>query len=70
MEDIALSARLRRVCRPVCLRRRITSSARRWREHGILRTIIEMWILRLAYFIGVPPAKLSAVYERRSAFRQ
>lgn len=69
MEDIALSSRLRRACRPVCLRTRVTTSARRWQEHGVITTIIEMWLLRLAFFLRVSPAALRAVYERRSARR-
>ena len=31
MEDVALSARLKRVGRPLCLAARVTTSGRRWR---------------------------------------
>lgn len=62
MEDIALSARLKRVGPPLCLRARVTTSSRRWREHGILRTVFFMWRLRLAYFIGADPAQLAQRY--------
>ena len=69
MEDIALSARLKRVSRPFALHARVTTSARRWREYGTLRTVLLMWRLRLAYFFGVDPRRLagfqtSAVIQR------
>ena len=62
MEDIALSARLKRIGPPLCLRARVTTSSRRWRENGILRTVFFMWRLRLAYFIGADPARLAQRY--------
>lgn len=63
MEDIALSRLLKRVCRPVCLRLPVTTSARRWQQHGVLRTILRMWWLRGAYFLGVSPGRLSHHYH-------
>jgi len=62
MEDIALSARLRRVSAPLCLSQRCTTSARRWESRGVLRTIILMWWLRLQYALGVAPARLARAY--------
>ena len=63
MEDIALSTQLRRRCRPVCLRLRVLTSARRWVQGGVLRTVLLMWGLRLAYFMGVAPARLADWYR-------
>ncbi len=65
MEDIALSAKLRRQSRPVCVNSKIKASARRWQENGILRTILLMWVLRLLYFIGVSPKVLHEWYYRK-----
>jgi len=62
MEDIALSARLKRLARPVCLHARVTTAARRWRQHGTLRTVLLMWRLRLGYFFGADPTKLAQRY--------
>lgn len=62
MEDIELSKRLKRLGRPACLRARVTTSGRRWARHGALRTILMMWRLRLAYFLGADPAQLAARY--------
>jgi rSAM/selenodomain-associated transferase 2 len=62
MEDVALSARLKRVSRPLCLSARVTTSARRWRRQGTLRTVLLMWRLRLAYFFGSDPNWLAKAY--------
>ncbi len=62
MEDVALSAHLKRISRPFCNRTRVTTSARRWRQHGTLRTMFLMWRLRLAYFLGADPAELARRY--------
>jgi rSAM/selenodomain-associated transferase 2 len=64
MEDVALSKRLKRIARPVCLRERVTTSSRRWEQNGTVRTILLMWGLRLLYFLGADPAKLAAAYYR------
>ncbi|MCT0198650.1 TIGR04283 family arsenosugar biosynthesis glycosyltransferase [Synechococcus sp. CS-1325] len=63
MEDIELSARLRRRSSPVCLRAKVVTSSRRWRRHGITRTIVTMWWLRLAYACGVPSSMLARFYR-------
>ncbi len=62
MEDVALSARLKRITHPLCLSARVTASGRRWREHGLFRTILLMWRLRLRYFFGADPARLARDY--------
>lgn len=62
MEDIALSRRLKRSARPVCLRARVVTSSRRWEQQGILRTVALMWTLRLAWFLGVPSEYLARIY--------
>ena len=63
MEDIALSKRLKRASRPLCLRQRAITSGRRWETHGVFRTILLMWRLRLAYFLGADPAALAGRYR-------
>jgi rSAM/selenodomain-associated transferase 2 len=62
MEDIALSKRLKRAGRPLCLRERVVTSGRRWEANGILATILLMWRLRLAYFFGADPKELARQY--------
>ena len=63
MEDVALSAALKRVSRPLCLRERVTTSGRRWESHGVIRTIALMWWLRLRYFFGTSPERLAEIYR-------
>ncbi|MBI4756806.1 MAG: TIGR04283 family arsenosugar biosynthesis glycosyltransferase [Betaproteobacteria bacterium] len=62
MEDIELSKRLRRRSRPACLAARVTTSGRRWEKHGVWRTILLMWRLRLRHFLGADPARLAREY--------
>jgi rSAM/selenodomain-associated transferase 2 len=62
MEDIALSKQLKRKSRPLCLRERVITSGRRWEEHGVLKTVVLMWRLRLAYYFGADPAELARQY--------
>ncbi len=62
MEDIALSAQLKRHSRPLCLPARVSTSGRRWDQHGVVRTILTMWRLRLAYALGADPSALARAY--------
>ena len=64
MEDIALSKALRRIARPACVGVRLVTSSRRWEEKGVLRTVVLMWRLRLAYATGTSPAQLVRRYYR------
>jgi hypothetical protein len=63
MEDIDLCRRLRKIGRPLCLGDAVTTSARRWRQNGILRTIFLMWGLRLGFWLGIPPNRLARWYR-------
>lgn len=62
MEDVDLSRQLRRVVWPLCLREKVMTSSRRWRKHGVLRTIALMWFLRAAYVLGASPVWLKRRY--------
>lgn len=62
MEDVELSSRLRQFTKPVCLTATIGTSARRWKQGGIVSTIFKMWGLRMAYFFGVPASILARWY--------
>ena len=62
MEDIALSKILKSISPPLCLKSPVLTSGRRWERHGVLRTILKMWSLRLAYFFGADPVRLAKVY--------
>ncbi|MEZ5786063.1 MAG: TIGR04283 family arsenosugar biosynthesis glycosyltransferase [Xanthobacteraceae bacterium] len=62
MEDVALSDQLKRAGPPLCLARRAITSGRRWENHGVMRTIVLMWRLRLAYRLGAEPDALARTY--------
>ncbi len=64
MEDLELSRRLKKISAPACLRSRVITSSRRWETRGILRTVLLMWSLRLAWFLGVSPKRLHRIYYR------
>jgi len=64
MEDVELSKRLRRLAVPRRIPGPIVTAARRWQRDGILRTVLEMWRLRLGYFFGEAPELLAARYYR------
>ncbi|MBF6989462.1 TIGR04283 family arsenosugar biosynthesis glycosyltransferase [Cupriavidus sp. IK-TO18] len=65
MEDIVLSARLKRLGSPACLRARVVTSGRRWERRGLWRTILLMWWLRLQFFFGCSAAALAQHYEAK-----
>ena len=62
MEDIEISKKLKKFQSPVSLHETLMTSSRRWEENGILKTILLMWMLRAAYFFGVPVDKLCLRY--------
>lgn len=62
MEDITLSRRLKAISPPLCLTARVATSGRRWERHGMVYTILKMWRLRLAFFLGANPAQLAKLY--------
>ncbi|PKM23747.1 MAG: glycosyl transferase [Gammaproteobacteria bacterium HGW-Gammaproteobacteria-13] len=66
MEDLQLCRRLKALARPRCLRPPLSTSSRRWEQHGIWRTVVLMWCLRLAYYCGASPEKLARQYRRGS----
>ena len=63
MEDLSLSKRLSRLCRPQCFRQPVVTSSRRWEQKGMLKTIFLMWRIRLCYYLGVAPEKLANWYR-------
>jgi rSAM/selenodomain-associated transferase 2 len=64
MEDVEISARLKRCSRPWCVSRQLVIHTRRWRDHGVWRTVWQMWWLRARYFFGADPAALHREYYR------
>jgi rSAM/selenodomain-associated transferase 2 len=66
LEDLELSDRARAaapwtvVCPPV------HTSARRWEENGVVRTMMRMWLVRAGFRLGQDPHMLVRWYQRES----
>lgn len=67
MEDIAFSRQLKIYGAPLCITHRLTTSGRRWDKHGVWRTMLLMWRLRLSYWLGADPDKLALQYGRHQS---
>lgn len=64
MEDIDFSRRSKQAFgHPACILSPLQTSSRRWEQGGIWRTIVLMWRLRLAYFLGTSPEQLARQYR-------
>lgn len=63
MEDVRLSARLRRRCWPLLIDGPVVISSRRWRRRGVIRQTVLNWSLQLAHFVGVSPSRLRDFYR-------
>ena len=63
MEDLELTARLKKNSPPVCVAEKVISSSRRWEKNGALKTILLMWKLRLRYALGHDPRALARAYH-------
>lgn len=62
MEDIAFSKRARRIAAPLIIPQAVQTSSRRWEERGVARTVVQMWLLRVAYVLGISPQRLWRYY--------
>ena len=63
MEDVAISKRLKAFSRPVIIDDEVITSTRRWEQHGRLRTMLKMWLLRCRFALGASPAALAKEYD-------
>jgi hypothetical protein len=62
MEDYDLARRLQRAGRTMCLAGPAVTSARRWRQLGLPRTIASWLAIRWLFLAGVPPHRLARLY--------
>ena len=62
-EDSEFCSRVAREGKFVMLNARVCSSTRRWRKLGFVRTVVEMWVLRLLYMCSVSDVTLSRWYR-------
>ena len=61
-EDVEFARRLKRSGRVACLRSRVITSARRWRQNGLVRTVLKMWLIKSLFLAGVSPTRLRRYY--------
>jgi rSAM/selenodomain-associated transferase 2 len=61
-EDVDFARRLKQSGVVACLRSRVITSARRWRQNGLLRTVLKMWLVKSLFLAGVSPARLRRYY--------
>lgn len=62
MEDVELCKRWRSHAPPRVVQAPVLTSSRRWEQRGVLRTIGQMWRLRLAFALGASPQRLWQSY--------
>jgi rSAM/selenodomain-associated transferase 2 len=63
MEDWEFSKKMAACGKLLYLDKNIFASARRWENHGILKTIILMHKIKILYKMGVNPKKLKKLYK-------
>ena len=63
MEDIELSNRIKKLCKPVLIKGLAITSSRRWEKYGFFKTIFLMRFLRILYFLGVNDKFLASIYK-------
>jgi len=63
MEDIEITKQLNQLSAPYCLTSKVTTSGRRWDNHGSWQTILLMWKLRWLYSRGKSAESLAEMYR-------
>jgi rSAM/selenodomain-associated transferase 2 len=65
MEEFELCKLLRRSGKLVLASTTVSTSARRFRQHGVLRLYARMWRVMFQYRCGTPLEELKRIYERK-----
>ncbi len=63
MEEFELCRRLRSIGRLVLANERVSTSSRRWRSRGVLRTYFRMGCIVALYTLGTSPERLVRLYD-------
>lgn len=63
MEDWEFSKKMKKAGEILFLDKRIYTSARRWEEYGVLKTILLMHKIKILYLFGYSPQKLKKIYR-------
>ena len=62
MEDVEISKQARQLADPVIVQSPAITSSRRWEKNGIVKTVLLMWWLRFAYWMGMSANRLHRIY--------
>lgn len=65
MEDVALVHRLKKRGRIVLTQTHVTTSARRWQQHGLVKTTLINQLMLLGRAVGIPPQQLARFYSAK-----
>lgn len=63
MEDWEFSKKLTKAGELLYLNKKIYTSARRWKNYGVLKTILLMHKIKILYLFGYSPEKLKRIYR-------
>jgi len=62
MEDVDVCTRAKKICLPKIGSETVQTSARRWEENGVFRTVISMWFFQICFLLGVNSKKIERWY--------
>jgi hypothetical protein len=65
MEDVALIHRLKKLGRIVLTQAHVTTSARRWQQHGLVKTTLINQLMLLGRAMGISPQQLARFYSAK-----
>ena len=63
LEDLDFMRRLKRIGRIEIIPEPVRTSARRYEQGGVVKTVAINWLLWALYFLGVPPRRLGHLYR-------
>lgn len=64
MEDLEFVKKMNIVTNGIEIKSPLKISVRRFEHSGIIRTLSRMWVLRILYYFGVPPERLTKYYRK------
>ena len=66
MEDFILIRRLKRKGKIVIVPNAVATSPRRWLHLGVFKTWLINQLIIIAYYLGLPPERLTRIYRREA----
>ena len=63
MEDALLSKKMKKIGNTTLLKKKVTSSTRRFKKNGFFLSVFLYFFLKTAFFLGIPPKYLKKIYS-------